>query len=459
MGFFEVFTNRQTLSDYYFGEISRDKALQRQGELIERSRQVNARTAGDNNNLREEFASLKDEIRGISYGIDAFHADYVILQGEEIWLNKLQLETQNAILQEIRLPEFKREARDYRVQAEESYHNDFYEDALYYFLEAEKQNRQDFSVLRSIGNIYLYRLIDLPKAYEYFLKAAKYSKPYDSNQSAEAQYYAAFVCGAQQELQKAAEHASDATKLDSQYWDAFYLHAGFSAMLGGIEPALSSVEAAIKGNPRFYESARSDKMFDGIRSSVDALLERLLLQVRRQVADGIQNLKQAIDTARKVGATDASSAALGVANELDAATKRASYSGLRSMSLRAEALYDRTFEFAEQALAKTIEQREGELRRSELDRNSELYRLRSAVDDLKSKSQAIDRRKMFTDPGGYFALYIVLAVVTFGLGRGDLCRGRSPHAEQRATWGYSYLRLFVADRDYRGDSNSGNYVG
>jgi hypothetical protein len=76
--------------------------------------------------------------------------------GEIIWKLEMLQDTLNNILQEIRLAEFEREARAFRIRGEDSYRNGWYDRALVDFLEAENRNYRDFAVLRSIANIYLY---------------------------------------------------------------------------------------------------------------------------------------------------------------------------------------------------------------------------------------------------------------------------------------------------------------
>lgn len=59
-----------------------------------------------------------------------------------------------------------RRQKDYAVVHEYAYQNGWYEKALNDFLESERENYQDFAVHRSIANIYLYHLINLPEALE-----------------------------------------------------------------------------------------------------------------------------------------------------------------------------------------------------------------------------------------------------------------------------------------------------
>ncbi|HET9530106.1 MAG TPA: hypothetical protein VFQ92_07125 [Blastocatellia bacterium] len=218
-------------------------------------------------------------------GIDRLNADFNLLFGDIVWKLEMRGETLSNILQEIRLAEFEREARAYRNRAEKAYLNCWYEEALGDFLEAEKRNYPDFSVHRSIASIYLYHLIDLPRSLEYFLKAAKYARPTDARQSAESYYFAGIVCALQQRLSEAIDHARQAVALNPELYDAYYQQACMTALLGDRRAALESLETAIDGDPRYYERARTDQIFDSIRPQVQSLLDKLMETVNQKLAE------------------------------------------------------------------------------------------------------------------------------------------------------------------------------
>lgn len=145
---------------------------------------------------RHEASSSYQHLR--ADGLEHLRADFDLLSGDEVWKSVLSQEPINSLLEEVRLPEFEREARAYRTRAERAYLNGWYEEALNDFLEAAQRNYPDYSVHRSIASLYLYHIIDLPKALEYFRRAAKYSRPGDPGQSAVAHYFAGIVCALDQ---------------------------------------------------------------------------------------------------------------------------------------------------------------------------------------------------------------------------------------------------------------------
>ena len=236
-------------------------------------------TASEAKEFRLELESEK-----LAGGLARLNADFNLLLGDLIWKFEMSQETLNHLLQEIRLAEFEREARAYRWRAERAYLNGWYEEALSDFLEAEKRNYPDYAVHRSIATLYLYHLINLPRALEYFCKAAKYARPSDPRQAAEAHYFAATVCALEQHLEEGYEHLDEAVALNPELFEAHYQRAGFAVLLGRTEAAIASLEIAITGDPRYHERARHEAAFEPIRPQVQALLDRLLRPVQEKAA-------------------------------------------------------------------------------------------------------------------------------------------------------------------------------
>jgi tetratricopeptide (TPR) repeat protein len=206
MGLLDVYQGHQTWKDF----ISRHEGAVNSGMVAlnpEGLRRAN-----------ENAARLALGIEKLAGGLESLKADFNLLLGDLVWRSEMRQESLASALEEIRLAEFEREARAYRARAERSYLNGWYEEALGDFLEAEKRNYPDYTVHRSIAQIYLYHIIDLPKALEYFLKAAKYARPSDQKQAAEAHYFAGIVCVIEGRLEQALGQLEQATELNTLNW-------------------------------------------------------------------------------------------------------------------------------------------------------------------------------------------------------------------------------------------------
>jgi WD40 repeat protein len=296
MGLLDVYQGHQTWKEFIGGqESSVDSTDDKSGTRIARF------TAGDQHLAsRDGLGSLNPErlrrasesamkmalgIEKLAGGLESLKADFNLIMGDLVWRSEMRQESLKSVLEEIRLAEFEREARAYRTRAERAYLNAWYEEALGDFLEAEKRNYPDFTVHRSIAQIYLYHIINLPKALEYFLKAAKYARPSDRKQAAEAYYFAGIVCVIERRLEPALAHLRQATELNPELAEAHYEESLVASLLGDGEQAVVSLAQAIKGDARYYERAKSDAAFDPIRPQVQILLDQLMRPVREKIVE------------------------------------------------------------------------------------------------------------------------------------------------------------------------------
>jgi WD40 repeat protein len=230
-------------------------------------------------------ARLELAIEKLAGGLAALQADFHPLLGDTVWKLQMQQQSLNDLLQEVRLAEFEREARAFRARAERAYLNGWHEEALDDFLEAAKRNYPDYAVHRSIAQLYLYHLVDLPKALDAFRKAAKHALPIDPKQSAEAHYFAGVVSLLEQQLEAASDHLRQATELDPALAEAHYQRACVASMLGRSDEAVASLACAIEGDARYYERAKSETAFQAMRPQIRALLDRLMQPVKEKVAE------------------------------------------------------------------------------------------------------------------------------------------------------------------------------
>lgn len=238
----------------------------------------------DETSAAKTMRALEFDLAALANGMAQLNADFTPLLGDALWKLEMQQTVMLEVVEELRLAEFEREARAYRLRAERAYQSGWYEEALTDFLAAEKCNYPDYVVLRSIGNLYLYHLIDLPKALDYFSKAAKYARPVEARQAAEAHYFAGLTYLLQQQPEAAAQQFAEAVHLHPEFAEAHYQRAGVAALLGEVEVALASLEQAIQGDARYYERAKSDELFAALRAQVDELLARLVEPMAEQMA-------------------------------------------------------------------------------------------------------------------------------------------------------------------------------
>lgn len=310
MAYWDVVTGRQTWSDYVTAQDQSrafGNAIQVQTKALTKSNAQIALTQRDyqialqsglgalDESMSRDLGSLTSTIElgfdRLQNGIDGLNADFNLMMGDVIWKLEVQNEILASILRTLQAP-LDTQAKELRQRAEDAYMNGWYDEALQDFLESERKNYQDFAVHRSIGNIHLYHVVDLPKALEYFLRAAKYARPRDARQAAEAEYFAGIVCSVQRNMKGASAHMLEATDLNPNLYEAFYVHAEFEVMLNDPAIAVRSLEKAIRGDARYHERAKTAEAFDSARPQVHSLLDDLMREIREKARRANKTIKE-----------------------------------------------------------------------------------------------------------------------------------------------------------------------
>jgi hypothetical protein len=106
------------------------------------------------NGFSDATEHLQYEISNVSAGVEALRADFHVLMGDVIWKLEMQTTVLADMLHALQAP-LNTAAKELRQRAEYAYRNGRHEEALKDFSESEKTNYQDFSVHRSLGNIFL----------------------------------------------------------------------------------------------------------------------------------------------------------------------------------------------------------------------------------------------------------------------------------------------------------------
>jgi ElaB/YqjD/DUF883 family membrane-anchored ribosome-binding protein len=79
--------------------------------------------------------------------------------------------------------------------------------------------------------------------------------------------------------------------LNPNFYEAFYMRAGFAAMLGDPITTTRSLETAVRGDARYHERAKTDPIFDNVRPDVRSLIDRLLHDIQDEAARARQSIE------------------------------------------------------------------------------------------------------------------------------------------------------------------------
>ena len=240
--------------------------------------------------LQHGFDNVVDRVDRVGESVESLRADFNFAIGEVLWKLELIQETLTGILQEVRLAEFEREARSFRMRAEDAYENGWYKESLSDFLEAVKRNYQDFAVLFSIANIYLYHCTEydddykepgLEKALAYYLKSAKYSTPKSKKHAAKSYLFSGWTCYLLEKDNEALDYTSKAIELNPDLAEAYFQKAKFLMCLDLPDKALVPLRKAIGMDRDYSIRACMDDDFKRYKNKVQGLLDEIRTEAQK----------------------------------------------------------------------------------------------------------------------------------------------------------------------------------
>ncbi len=338
----------------YVQEISQDirqngrdvsRAIQRQTSDIEHSiqagtaeqvRAIQQSTDAICGTLNQGFAQMAEGLSEISYGIGEVKSELNDMGAMLDWNLSLLIEQQkttNILLNNIglllRISDSQKVRQEYiekglRFMTKALFDHDLYQNAVDYFLEAERIEREDFFVLHRVGLIYLFspQHLDIPKAETYFRNAARFAHAEarlnatgnpkilsgDLNkdlltqlpgadfirlQAAEAFLFAGRCCYIQGKFSESAELAGKGFALVPSLVEAGFMEAKALAADNRIREAVIALSRVINGD-RYYAIKAATDLDLGPKREVLGLLEEYRLKSTEMAKQMLNDCKSAM---------------------------------------------------------------------------------------------------------------------------------------------------------------------
>ena len=286
--------------------------------------------------LEGGFLGLSEGLSGISEGVSEIQSSISDVGRMLDWRLTMLIDQQrvsNLLLGNValllRIPDVQKERQYHIEQGFKHYKNaaidgDLYQDAIENLLEAEKREKADYVVLHRIGMLYLYapKLLDLPKAEDYFKRAAKYavveSDPNamrvfnvlagDVTQSlteqsmswdavkrvaADSYFQAGIACYAQEKYSLAAELSNKAFCLTPTMLEARFVQAKAICSEGNEDRAAEVLEGLISAAP-FYSVKTVTDLELAPKAPIKAMLVRLRDDAVARATQTIERCKAAM---------------------------------------------------------------------------------------------------------------------------------------------------------------------
>lgn len=222
--------------------------------------------------ISERIEDVSYGLKEVSNGIDSLKSAFEWGISEVIWQIEQNRKILKSVLEVLQAP-LETQGKELRKRAEEAYSNGWLDDALMDFLESEKKNRYDFSIHISLGLIYLFHKVNRQKAYEYFEKAVKYSRPKSNYHTSFSLLYCSLIKRDIGEINEAEKLSNEALNISPEFPEAIYQNALHNALLQNPTKAIQLINKLVIIDSDYYEKIVLDSGFDTIRKEISSLFE------------------------------------------------------------------------------------------------------------------------------------------------------------------------------------------
>jgi tetratricopeptide (TPR) repeat protein len=255
--------------------------------------------------LRGTLSNLGLELGNLGDGIAALNADFNLRLTEMVWQAQQQNEKLDRLLYASENPETIR-AYEKRSRGRFAHSSELWEDAKRNYEESLTLNEFDFTVHRSLGDLYLLHFSDPETAFGYYNSAARYARPHSISIAAENSYMAGTAAAIRQKREEALRLFEEALQLLPSFADAAYQAACLASLLQEPEKLVRHLEQAISIDGRYLDRARESQIFVPYRSLVASRLTAIIVHERLvtelactrllAVAEGVDDLTLGIST-------------------------------------------------------------------------------------------------------------------------------------------------------------------
>lgn len=330
-------------------------------------------------------------------------SDYL---GSELCEVRWAVERQTEVSQEIlrvMLNSLSNESRQYFEQGVKCYETTEYDFARERFSKALEANRTNHFTYQYLGFIAVAE-DNSDEAIRNFDLARKF---------AETGYYKALALShlarsnhALGDDSTAVDFAKSATAAHSDTAKFWYELAAYNIYLGRKNEAISALREAIERDWTYWAVVSSDSDFDSIRVHVNQLLDELREREKQKARKAIDNLKRAMDTAKKAGAENELSGFPKVVSDLEAQYRKNIVFIYRDIVPKAQEWHDKALVITEKAIDAK--------KRQKASIQNEISDLQSKVDSMYSELGFL--WKML---GGGILIWVIDLIIALGIGTAE----------------------------------------
>jgi WD40 repeat protein len=243
------------------------------------------------------IVSIIDDSRGqiafhlesIDAGLQKLGSRFSVFAADVLWRLQLQHETTKTLTEAVQNP-LATEARELFRRGHEAFKHDLFDDAVADLLEAEKKNRYDFNVHRTLAQIYYVHLKEPEKALDYYKKTYRYAANKAPSTAADAHFWAAKACSDLGHFQEAIDECNAALALSPDLNEARFQLIKCNTALAPGKDLAADLEDLIKRDPAFYTTIKKDGVLSAWLGNIELKTRLAIPDLRTKVAAKAETL-------------------------------------------------------------------------------------------------------------------------------------------------------------------------
>lgn len=219
---------------------------------------------------------------------------------EVLWQLEQQQKTLKDVLKTLQKP-LTTQSIELRERGFYAYTNRLYDDAITDLQRAAEDNRYDFTIHQTLGNIFLFHKFSSEKAIENYQKAVKYSEPRSKKFASFSCLHLGLVYYLIHDYQNAYNSTMKAINLSPDTSLCYYEHARYCAKLNKKDETVASLKKIVYQEPFYCVKINSEPDFSLVSNDVKRLIDDVFQHFKQISKNRINEVHSLIKTAESWG--------------------------------------------------------------------------------------------------------------------------------------------------------------
>lgn len=244
--------------------------------------------------------NAKEIRKNFSDSIESLNSTFEWGFTEIIWKLGQQQKTLQKIIATLQKP-LETKSIELRNRGIDAYKNGWYDDAIKDLLQAKEDNRYDFTIHQTLGNIFLFHKYNPEKSIESYQNAAKYSEPYSKKFASFAYLHLGLVYYFIHDYQNAYNSTLKAITLSPDSSLCYYEHARYCAKLNKTDEAIENLKKIVYQEPFYCAKVNSEPDFHPIMNEIEDLFKDVYHHLELISQKRLKSAKELLDHAKILG--------------------------------------------------------------------------------------------------------------------------------------------------------------